>query len=151
SGDREGVRAALDIAPIEGLTITPRFAYQKVAMEGWNRFDQYNILANPFTTTRPAITLGERQLFTQIDEPFTDKFYLGDLKINWKCNNWEVTSITSFTNRDVLVVRDATALTGSVTGGTIGEPESVYTIDSPLNDKTHASGWSQELRADGTL
>jgi iron complex outermembrane receptor protein len=150
SGDREGVRAALVIAPTENLTITPRFAYQKVAMDGWNRFDQYNILANPFTTTRPAITLGENQLFTQFDEPFTDKFYLGDIKINWKGNGWQLTSITSFTNRDVRVIRDATALTGSVTGGSIGEPESVYTLDSPLDDKTHASGWSQELRADGT-
>lgn len=150
SGDREGVRLALELAPTENLTITPRFAYQKVAMDGWNRFDQYNILANPFTTTRPPVTLGKNQLFTQTDEPFTDKFYLGDVKINWKGDGWQLTSVTTFTNRDVRVIRDATALTGSVTGGTIGEPQSVYTINSPLDDKTHASGWTQELRADGT-
>ena len=150
AGDRLGVRLALEIAPIENLTITPRFAYQKVAMDGWNRIDEYNILANPFTTSRTPVTLNN-QIFTQIDEPFTDKFYLGDIKINWKGSSWELTSITSFTNRDVRVIRDATALTGSVTGGTIGEPEAVYTIDSPLDDRTHASGLSQELRADGTL
>ncbi len=151
AGDRLGTRIALDFAPTENFTITPRFVYQKVSMEGWNREDQYNILANPFTTTRPAVTLGENQIFTQIDEPFSDKFYLGDLKINWKCNDWEVTSISSYSKRDILVVRDSGALTGSVTGGTIGEPESVYTLDSPLNDKTHASGWTEELRADGSL
>jgi iron complex outermembrane receptor protein len=150
AGDRLGARLAVDIAPTENFTITPRFVYQKVGMEGWNREDQYNILANPFTTTRPAVNLGENQIFTQIDEPFTDKFYLGDLKINWKCNNWELTSITSYSKRDILVVRDATALTGSVTGGSIGEPESVYSIDSPLNDKTHASAWTEEVRADGS-
>jgi iron complex outermembrane recepter protein len=150
SGDRLGVRTALEIQPIENLTITPRFVYQKVGMDGWNRFDQYNILANPFTTTRTAITLADNQLFTQIDEPFTDKFYLGDVKINWKADNWQVTSITSFTNRDVRVIRDSGALTGSVTGGSIGEPESVYTLNAPLDDKTHASGFTQELRADGT-
>jgi iron complex outermembrane recepter protein len=151
AGDRLGTRLAVDISPTENFTITPRFVYQKVSMEGWNREDQYNILANPFTRTRPKVTLGENQIFTQIDEPFTDKFYLGDFKINWKCNNWEVTSITSYSKRDILVVRDATALTGSVTGGTIGEPESVYTIDSPLNDSTHASGWTEELRASVNL
>ena len=36
------------------LTITPRIVYQKVEMDGWNRIDAFNILANPFTTTRPA-------------------------------------------------------------------------------------------------
>ena len=77
------MRAALEIAPNENLTITPRFVYQKVSMDGWNRIDIYNILANPFTTTRPAVTLGDRQLFTQIDEPFTDKFLLGDLNIKY--------------------------------------------------------------------
>jgi iron complex outermembrane receptor protein len=48
-----------------------------VTAEGWNRIDEYNILANPFTTTRPQVTLGDRKLFTQIDEPFSDKFTLG--------------------------------------------------------------------------
>jgi iron complex outermembrane receptor protein len=150
SGDRLGVRAALEIQPTEDFTITPRFTYQKVGMDGWNRFDQYNILANPFTTTRPAVTLAENQLFTQIDEPFTDKFYLGDLKMVYKFGpNLSLTSITSFNNRDILVVRDSTALTGSVTGGTIGLPEDVYTLNAPLKDKTHGSSLNQELRLSG--
>ncbi len=146
AGDREGVRVALDISPDPNLTITPRFAYQKVAMEGWNRIDNYNILDNPFTTTRPFSPLGDRGLFTQIPEPFTDKFQLGDLKINYKFGDFALTSNTSFTNRDILVVRDATALTGSVTGGTLGLPENIYTLNAPLNDATQAHGWTQELR-----
>ena len=51
-------------------------------MNGWNRMDAmdaYNILTNPFTTTRPAVPLEDRQQFTQIDEPCTDRFVLGDL------------------------------------------------------------------------
>jgi iron complex outermembrane receptor protein len=52
-GDRTGVRAAVKIAPSERLTITPRIVFQRVEMDGWNRIDTYNILANPFTTTRP--------------------------------------------------------------------------------------------------
>ncbi len=56
-------------------------------MDGWNRIDVYNILGNPFTTTRPAVDLGERQLFTQIDEPLTDDFYLGDLNVTYNFGN----------------------------------------------------------------
>ena len=43
-------------------------------MDGWNRIDAYNILANPFTTTRHAVTLGEREQFTLLDEPDTRHF-----------------------------------------------------------------------------
>jgi iron complex outermembrane receptor protein len=146
SGDREGVRVAFELAPTEGLTITPRFVYQKLAMEGWNREDVFNILANPYTTTRPPVTLGDQKLFTQIDEPTTDKFQLGDLNIKYNFGPALLTSITSFTNRDILVTRDAGALTSSITGGSIGLPQKVYTLNSPLFDATRASGWTQELR-----
>ena len=81
TGDRTGVRAAVKIAPSDHLTITPRIVYQQVEADGWNRIDTFNILANPFTTTRPAVTLGEREQFTQIEEPFTDEFMLADLNI----------------------------------------------------------------------
>jgi iron complex outermembrane receptor protein len=149
TGDRTGVRAAVSMAPNDRLTVTPRLVYQKVEMDGWNRIDAFNILANPFTTTRPAVTLGKRELFTQIDEPFTDDFLLGDLNIQLDFGNASLTSITSYTNRDILVVRDAGALTSSITGGSIGLPESVYTLDSPLDDATTAQVWTQEVRLSG--
>ena len=72
-GDRAGVRWAFRLQPNDRLTVTPRIIYLEVNMHGWNRIDDYNILANPFTTTRPAVDLGERQLFTQFEEPFTDE------------------------------------------------------------------------------
>ena len=149
TGDRTGVRAAIRIAPNDRLAITPRIVYQKVATDGWNRIDAFNILANPYTTTRPAVTLGERESFTQIPEPFTDEFFLGDLTISYNFGNVLLTSITSYTDRDILVVRDAGALTSSITGGSIGLPESVYTLDSPLDDATKAKVWTQELRLSG--
>jgi iron complex outermembrane receptor protein len=149
SGDRMGVRVALALAPSENFTITPRFIYQKVAMEGWNRVDEFNILANPYTTTRPAVTLGGNKQFIQVPEPFTDKFQLGDLTMKYDLGKIQLTSVTSASNRSILVVRDATALTGSVTGGSLGLPENIYSLDSPLYDSTHASGWTQELRASG--
>lgn len=148
-GDRTGVRAAVKIAPNDRLTITPRIVYQRVEMDGWNRIDTYNILANPFTTRRPAVTLDDRRQFTQIAEPFTDEFALGDLNLKYDFGDVELTSITSYTHRDVLVVRDATALTASITGGTIGLSENIYTLDAPLDDATTSKVWTQELRLSG--
>ena len=150
SGDKTGIRLAFRFEPDERWTITPRIFYQEVDMDGWNRIDDYNILANPFTTTRPAVNLGERQLFTQTGEPFTDEFLLVDLNIEYDWGDKALTSVTSFTDRDVLVVRDATALTASITGGSIGLGEEVYTIDGPLDDATTAEVLTQEFRLSGT-
>ncbi len=145
-GSRTGVRASLAITPDDQLTITPRFVYQKAEADGWNRIDIFNILANPYTTTRPAVTLGGRKQFTQIGEPYTDKFLLGDLNVRYDFGGAALTSVTSYTDRDILVVRDAGALTSSITGGSIGLPENVYTLDSPLDDATKAKTWTEELR-----
>lgn len=150
SGERAGVRWSLRMEPSDKLTITPRIVYQEVNMDGWNRVDLFNILGNPYTTTRPAVDLGEREQFTQIGEPFTDKFLLGDLNIAYDFSeNLSLTSITSYTDRDVDVVRDAGALTSSITGGSIGLPENVYTLDSPLDDATTAKVLTQEFRLAG--
>jgi iron complex outermembrane receptor protein len=148
-GTRAGFRAAVKWAPSGRFSITPRLVYQQVDMDGWNRIDTYNILANPFTTTRPAVTLDERRQFTQIEEPFSDEFLLGDLNLRYDFGSAALTSITSYTTRDVLVVRDSTALTGSVTGGTIGLPEPIYTLDAPLDDATTSKVWTQEVRLAG--
>jgi iron complex outermembrane receptor protein len=150
-GDRAGVRLAFGFKPSDHFTITPRIVYQKVDMQGWNRIDAFNILANSFTTTRPAVTLGKLQQFTQINEPFTDKFLLGDVNLSYDMGGKTLTSITSYTDRNVLVVRDATALTGSITGGSIGEPANVFTLNAPLDDATKAKAFTQEVRLSGKI
>jgi iron complex outermembrane receptor protein len=150
-GDRTGARLAFAFKPSDHFTITPRIVYQKVDMQGWNRVDAFNILANPFTTTRPAVNLGRLEQFTQINEPFTDKFLLGDVNLSYDLGGKTLTSITSYTDRNVLVVRDATALTGSITGGTIGEPANVFTLNAPLDDATKAKGFTQEVRLSGKV
>ena len=145
-GYRTGLRLAVKASPNEQLTFTPRVVYQKIRMDGWNRIDDFNILANPYTTTRPAVTLGERRQYTQLEEEFSDDFLLVDLNLNYSFGRYGLTSITSYSDRDVLVVRDATALTSSITGGSIGLGESVYTLDAPLLDATTAKTWTQEVR-----
>jgi iron complex outermembrane recepter protein len=149
TGARTGVRAALRFAPSEQFSVTPRIVFQRVEMDGWNRIDTFNILANPYTTTRPRVTLGERKLFTQIEEPFTDDFVLGDLNLGYNFGPVNLTSITSYTYRDVLVVRDAGALTSSITGGSIALPEEIYTLNAPLDDATESRVFTQEIRFAG--
>lgn len=151
TGTKTGVRAAVRFAPSDRLAVVPRLVLQQVRMEGWNRIDAFNILANPFTTSRPRVTLGERQHFIQIPEPFTDDFALGDVNIRYDLGMANLTSVTSYTFRDVLVVRDAGALTSSITGGSIGLPEEIYTLNAPLDDATKVGVLSQEVRLAGGL
>jgi len=150
TGDRLGARVAFLFQPSEQWSITPRLLYQEINSDGWNRIDAYNILGNPYTTTRPKANLGERRQFTQFEEPTTDEFLLGDLNISYDfSDHLTLTSITSYTDRDVLVIRDATALTASITGGSFGAPASVYTINAPLYDATQAEALTQEVRLSG--
>jgi iron complex outermembrane receptor protein len=146
-GNQYGGRFAIKLFPTENLTITPRVLFQNVEVNGWNRRDTFNILANPYTTTRPAITIGEKENFTQFDEPFTDDFFLADVTLDYDFGGgYVLTSITSYVDRNILVVRDATALTSSITGGSIGLDSQVYNLNAPLDDWTLVDGWTQELR-----
>ena len=157
TGSRTGVRAALRFEPDDRWTITPRVFFQRLDMDGWNRIDDYNILANSFTTTNPNPTPAldpqddedQRLVALQIDEPVTDDFLLADLNLNYDFGEVDLTSITSYVYRDILVVRDAGALTSSITGGSLALPEPIYTIDSPLDDVTTSKVFTQELRLAG--
>ena len=145
-GWRAGIRASLLFKPTDDLTITPRVIYQKTDVDGFNRVDIFNILGNEFTTTRPRVQLGGTKQFTQLQEKFKDKFFLADLNLQYDMGGLRFTSISSYTDRDVLVLRDATALTASITGGSIGLPENVYTLNAPLYDTTKVKLFTQEIR-----
>jgi iron complex outermembrane recepter protein len=147
-GDRTGGRVALLFRPMEDLSITPRFVYQKLKTNGYPRVDVYNILANPATTTQPPVTIGDRQQYTQIREGIDDKFALGDLNIVYNFGPVSLTSISSYTDRKVTVLRDATQLTGSVTFD-VGGTDAEVRISSPLYDRTKLEVFSQELRLAG--
>ena len=151
SGDRSGGRFALLIKPTNELSITPRIVFQKLATNGYPRVDLYNILANPYTTTQPAVTIGDLQQYRQQGDGLTDDFTLADLTIGYDTGPATLTSVTSYTHRNVQVLRDATQLTGSVTFDVFGDasvppdPAGVRT-NSPLYDRTHLNVFSQELR-----
>lgn len=144
TGDKTGARVALTFQPTEAISITPRIVYQKLDTDGFPRFDDYNILANPFTTTQPAVTLGGREQFIQLEEGLEDDFKLADLKMDFDLGQVTLTSVTSYTDREVVVTRDATTLSGSVSFD-IGFPD-IVRLNSALVDTTDLQAFSQELR-----
>jgi iron complex outermembrane receptor protein len=148
-GTKTGARAALRFLPTERLSITPRVVVQSVRMQGFNRIDVFNILANPYTTSRPPVTLGQRELFLAVDEPYHDDLVLGDLRLQYDFAGAILTSITSYTYRDVGVRRDGGALYASIVGGSIGLPEPIYTLNNPFDDSTTSRVFTQELRLAG--
>ena len=144
-GEKYGGRLSLLIQPSETISITPRLIYQRLTTDGYPRIDVYNILGNPFTTTEPAVNPGERGQVTQLREGIDDEFKLADLKMEFGFGDATLTSVTSYSERDVVVLRDASQLTGSVTfqlGGTSDEVR----FDSPLIDTTNLEVFSQEVR-----
>jgi len=144
-GERAGGRIAFLIKPTSSLSIAPRFMYQTLSTNGFPRVDLYNLLANPYTTTQPPITIAGRRQFTQEREGLSDDFRLADLKVEYGLGPAELASISSYTSRDLLVLRDSTQLTGSVTYDLGGTPADV-TINAPLYDRTRLEVFSQEIR-----
>jgi iron complex outermembrane receptor protein len=144
-GERYGGRFSLLWKPAENLSITPRFVYQKVKTDGFNRQEVYNLFANQFTTTRPQVTFKERQQYLLLDEAFEDEVKLFDLTMSYDGDVIGVTSVTTYTDRDILVSRDASALTGSVSAD-LGFPVAGILLPSNLVDTTGVKQFTQELR-----
>jgi len=145
-GERYGGRIALTFEPSDNLSITPRIIYQKITANGFNRQEVFNLFANPFTTTRPAVQLGEREQFLLLPEAFEDETIIADLTIKVGLgDNLDLTSVSSYINRDILVSRDASALTGSVSVD-LGFPDAAVLLPSNLRDTTDLETFTQELR-----
>jgi iron complex outermembrane receptor protein len=154
-GDRVGARLSFLWKPNDELSVTPRVVYQELTTNGYPRVDLYNILANPYTTVAP-VTLGNLEQYTQQREGLLDQFLLTDLDVAWNFGPATLTSITSYTHRNVRVLRDASQLTGSVTYDVSGasslapftspELQSLVRMNSPLYDRTGLNVISQEVR-----
>lgn len=146
-GERFGGRAALLLEPVEGLKITPRIVYQDIKVNGFNRTDVYNLYRSPLTGAKP---IDERTQYLKLREQFHDKTTLADLTINAPvADGVEATSVTSYIHRNILVSRDASALTGSVSVS-LGLPADAIDLPSNLRDTTKLDTWTQELRLSST-
>ena len=148
-GDRFGGRVALLWEPTENLSITPRVVYQKIDLGGFNRQEVFNLFANPYTDPeiRTPITLGEREQFLLLDEAFEDETLIFDTVVNWSIEDFfDVTYSASYINRDLLVSRDASALTGSVSVDVPTIAEGEVLRPSNLRDTTDLEQMTHELR-----
>jgi iron complex outermembrane receptor protein len=146
-GERSGVRLSLLWQPSERVRITPRYVLQTIEANGFNREEIFNLYANTFTS--PASIPQERTQYLLLREKFEDKTRLADLTMSVDLGPVEVTSVTSYINRDILVSRDASALTGSVSID-LAFPVAAVNLPSNLVDKTDLAQWSQEVRASST-
>ncbi len=145
SGNRSGIRAALRWEASDNVVITPRVVFQQVEADGFNRQEVFNLYANPYTTTRPAIQLDEREQYLLQPERFEDDTTLVDLTIEVGFDSFDFVSVSSFLDRDILVSRDASALTGSVSVD-LGYPDEAVLLPSNLRDTTQLEQFTQEIR-----
>ncbi len=142
-GSRTGGRVALTVKPTENITLTPRVIYQEIDMNGFNRQEVYNLYANPFMS-EPTV-FEEREQFLKLREGFKDETLILDLTAEVNFDSIDLTSVTSYTDRDILVSRDASALSGSVSVD-LGFPTAAVNFPSNLRDTTKVEQFTQELR-----
>ena len=109
SGSRTGGRFAITYQPTENFTITPRLIIQNIETDGNNRDEEFNFLA-----AAQGVELGEREQFLLIGEAFEDDTIIADLTSTLSFRGFDITSVSSFIDRDILVSRDASALTVEV-------------------------------------
>ncbi|MCY3955595.1 MAG: TonB-dependent receptor [Nitrospira sp.] len=149
-GGRFGGRASVLWQPTANVTITPRLVYQNIDMDGFNREEFFNLFTNPYSTTRPRVQLGKRQQFLLLEEAFEDETMLLDNTVKWNPNDRiEATYVVSYTKRNLLVSRDASALAGSVAVD-IGLPTAAVLIPSNLRDTTELEQMTHEVRVAST-
>lgn len=149
-GSRVGGRVSLLFQPTPEFKITPRVAYQKVEAGGFNREDHYIMFDNQFVG---GDTLGKREQFLKFREKFRDKTLLADLVASYDFGPAELTSVSSYVHRNILVSRDASALTGSVYVSFSGAAPLAIggaALDSNLRDTTKLKQFTQELRVAST-
>jgi iron complex outermembrane recepter protein len=146
-GVRYGGRLSLLWQPVEELKITPRVVYQKVVTDGFNRQEVFNLYHNNFIN--PPEAFDEREQYLLRREKFKDETLLADLTASYDFGGAEITSITSYINRDILVSRDASALTHSVSVD-LGLDPAILDNPSNLRDTTDLKTWTQELRLAST-
>ena len=149
-GRRTGGRVAILFEPTPDISITPRVLYQEIRANGFNRQETYNLFANPYTDAevpggRRPVTFDERQQYLLLEEAFEDDILLADMTASFGFGGVELTSVTSYIDRDILVSRDASALTGSVSVD-LGFPRRAVLLPSNLRDNTTLEQFTQELR-----
>ena len=147
-GNRYGGRIAFLWQPVESFSITPRVLYQQVSSDGFNRQEEFNLLASannyPGAPSTP-VQLGKHKQFLVLDEAFEDETLIFDTVINWELSDSiDTTYVFSYSERDILVSRDS----GALVAGLVGNPSPDF-LSYNLRDSTDFSLITSELRFSG--
>ena len=149
SGSRTGGRFALTYNPNDNISVTPRLIVQNIETDGNNRSEVFNFLG-----AAAGVEFGEREQYLLLREAFEDDTIIADLTVEVNFDRFDLTSITSYTDREILVSRDASALTHSVSED-LGYDPAANSLPSNLLDTTEVSQLTQEYRlssnSDGNL
>jgi iron complex outermembrane receptor protein len=150
-GQRYGGRLSMLLQPTDNIKITPRVVWQRATANGFNREEFYNLYDNQFTTSG-GTDLGRRTIYRKLQERFKDQSALYDLTMSYNFGPAELTSVSSYLHRNILVSRDASALTGSVAVSSLVPPvnPAIALLPSNLRDTTQLDQWTQELRLAST-
>ncbi len=138
SGNRTGGRVAVTFKPTETITLTPRILYQQIKADGFNRAEAFNWLLG-------VQDIGGNRQFLLRDEAFSDDTMIADFTATFELGAVDLTSVTSYIDRDILVSRDASALTHSVSAD-LGYDPAIFAVPSNLRDTTAYQSITQELR-----
>lgn len=92
--DLTAVRASLLWTPTDRLSITPSFFHQLIEQNGLSDID-----SNPGTDAH-------YQPF-DLPEPFSDRFDLGSFNVRYRLDSFDLTSTTSYWNREEIVSQDS--------------------------------------------
>jgi iron complex outermembrane recepter protein len=109
SEDLKGGRATLLIKPVDRLSITAGFLYQRITQDG------------PSTIDVPPANEVHYQPF-DVAEPFKDIFSLGDLSIRYDFDSFQVVSATSSWSRQENQTQDISEAMQYYIGGFLGPP-----------------------------
>jgi iron complex outermembrane receptor protein len=143
-GHRAGGRIAIALEPGAGIRLTGRVLYQEIRAGGFNRQEVFNLYSNPFTA--PPHVYDEREQYLLLREGFADDTLLADLTAEIDLgSDISLTSVSTYINRDIIVSRDASALTGSVSVD-LAFPAAGVNLPSNLVDTTDLETFAQEVR-----
>lgn len=137
----QGVRAALQWLPADGLTITPSIFIQSIKSGAPN-----------FVDAPPGVKSEAHYQPFDVSEPYTDGFQLFSLPIKYEFNGVEVSSSSAYYRRQTHLNQDDSEVVQDFLRALIGIPGVTYADVGPVTafETDDTSQFSEEVRLTST-
>ncbi len=158
----EGFALAFTVKPSDGLTITPRFMYQRANYNGFPLADVlstpgngygYPVPSGPYTLPTPFLSdnFTQARLFN-IPEGGYDSWYLTSLGLKWTLPFGELISSTGYFGRKVNETEDESDFVwAAIIGGPGTTPPYLTPGFAPISEVKHYQELMQEIRLVSSL